>query len=202
LGIELVHREICPAALVPVTANSARSESRWETGLAWLRAARHADGLNELEALCRLAQRGNVLICGATPLHFLADAANVTKIRVRTTMALRVRRIMACMGTDEPDLALAKILQSDRRQSETLQRMFGIDDSENPQLYDSVIDTGREPAEACAVQIAKLAVRNSAVAATSPWAVFEKMAEQVRVVRANLNELANIGSMESLNRSS
>ena len=202
LGIELVHREICPAALAPVAANLGPSESRWETGLAWLHAAHYADGLSELEALCRLAQRGNVLICGATPLHFFSDAANVTKIRIRTTMAVRVRRIMACMGTDEPDLALAKILQSDRRQSETLLRMFGIDDFENPQLYDCVIDTGREPAEACAVQIAKLAVRQSAMAATSPWTVFETMAEQVRVARENLNESSNVAGVESRNRSS
>ena len=200
LGIELVHREICPAGLPPITNNAAGNASRWETGLAWLRAAHHTDGLSELEALCRLAQRGNVLICGATPLHFFSDAANVTKIRVRTTMAVRVRRIMACMGTDEPDLALGKILQSDRRQSETLRQMFGISDYENPQLYDTVIDTGREPAEICAMQIAKLAVRSSAIAAPTPWSAFEQMIEQIRAARRNINDLANIGCAESLKR--
>lgn len=202
LGFDLVYREICPAGLESVPVNPARKDSRWETGLAWLMAARHFDGLNELEELYRLAQRGNVLICGATPLHFLGEVANVTKIRVRTTMAVRVRRIMACMGTDEPDLALGKILHSDRRQAEALKCMFGINDFERPQLYDSVVDTGREPAETCAMQIAKLAMRPIGTTAPAPWTVFEKMIEQIRVARANQNELTKGGYEESLNRSS
>ena len=199
LGMELVHREICPAGLETVATTLERRESRWETGLARLSASRHADGLGELEALCRLAQRGNVLICGATPLHFLSDVTHATKIRVRTTMALRVRRIMACMGADEPDLALEKILQSDRRQCETLQRLFGIDDSENPNLYDAVIDTGREPAETCAFQIAKLAVRQGDIAAPTRWRTFDAMLDQIRGVRANLNELSGAGGVETTN---
>ncbi len=202
LGFELFYREIGSAGLESVAVNPPRKDSRWETGLAWLMAARPLDGLNELEELCRLAQRGNVVICGATPLHFFGEVANVTKVRVRTTMAVRVRRIMACMGTDEPDLALGKILQSDRRQAEALKCMFGINDFESPQLYDSVVDTGREPAETCAMQIAKLAVQPIGITAPAPWTVFEKMIEQIRLARANRNELANSSCAESLNRSS
>jgi Cytidylate kinase-like family len=202
LGFELVYREICPAGLESVPINPPRKESRWETGLAWLTAARQLDGLKELEELYRVAQRGNVLICGATPLHFLGEVANVTKIRVRTTMAVRVRRIMACMGTDEPDMALGKILQSDRRQAEALKCMFGINDFESPQLYDSVVDTGREPAETCAMQIAKLALQPISITAPAPWIIFEKMIEQIRLARENRNELAKGGCAESLNRSS
>lgn len=112
LGLELVHREIGEAgrAVVPNTHHTLHESqrSRWDAGLDWLNAARDMVGLDELESVCRLAQRGNVLICGATPLHFLSDLTEVIKVRVRTTMALRVRRIMACMGTDQPDMALGK----------------------------------------------------------------------------------------------
>lgn len=206
LGVELVYREICPAGYeIPADMKRLANHtigSRWEAGLAWLKAAEHADGLAELEDLCRLAQRGNVLICGATALHFLGDVAQVVKIRVRTTMALRVRRIMACMGTDEPELALGKILQSDQRQSESLKQMFGIDDPENPTLYDSVIDTGREPAETCAMQIVRLATRPAEPGAQIRWAKFDAMLEQVRQASAALNGLSRDDGAETKNGAS
>ena len=201
LGVELVYREICPtgyefAAGIHRAANQAVG-SRWETGLAWLKAANNVDALADLEDLCRLAQRGNVLICGATALHFLSDVTQVVKIRVRTTMALRVRRIMACMGTDEPDLALGKILHSDQRQSQALKQMFGIDDAENPTLYDSVIDTGREPAETCALQIVNLAARPAEIGHLTRWGKFDSMLEQVRRTRAALNGQSRHGGSET-----
>ena len=188
LGLNLVHREIGEAGREAApSANHTIHEShhsRWDAGLAWLNAAHNGSGLDELEDLCRLAQRGNVLICGATPLHFFSEVTEVIKVRVRTTMALRVRRIMACMGTDEPDLALAKILLGDQRQSDALRRMFKIDDAENPDLYDLIIDTGREPAENCALQIVKLATRPSENAARTRWLKLDAMVDQIRVIRA------------------
>ena len=186
LGLELVHREIIAAEResTPKASHSLESyRSRWDTGLAWLKAARDARALDELESLCRLAQRGNVLICGATPLHFLSDLTEVIKVRVRATMALRVRRIMACMGTDEPNLALAKILLADQRQSDALRRVFKIDNAENPDLYDLVIDTGREPAENCALEIVKWAARPSQNAARARWAKLDTMLDQIRSLR-------------------
>ena len=189
LGLELVHREIGESghAVAPNTQRTLHESqrSRWDAGLAWLNAAGDMDGLDELESVCRLAQRGNVLICGATPLHFLSDLTEVIKVRVRTTMALRVRRIMACMGTDQPDMALAKILLGDQRQSDALRRMFKIDDAENPDLYDLVIDTGREPAENCALQIVKWAARPSENAARTRWATLETMLDQIRSLRSH-----------------
>jgi cytidylate kinase len=198
LGLELVHREIFPAGLELTSAGQGApllaKSSSWDAGLAWLRGARHREGLAELENLCRLVQRDNVLICGTTPLHYLSALTHVTKIRVRTTMALRVRRIMACMGADEPELALGKILQSDQRQSETLRKVFGITDLENPSLYDGVIDTGREPAETCALQIVKLATRPTATQALARSLAIEALVGQIEAVRAE-NGFSAVGDL-------
>jgi cytidylate kinase len=156
LGLQLVYREIYDVACFPgVVMTNAK---RWERGLAYLHAQRNAAALADLEALYQLAQRGNVLICGNTPLHFLSGLAHVVKVRVRTTMALRVRRIMACMDSEETEPSLSKILQSDRRQADILHRMFAIKNAESSELYDLVVDTGREPAEDCALQIVGLAL--------------------------------------------
>lgn len=193
LGVELVHREICvPGADRLPAATKVRHApwgSRWEAGLAWLEASRAEEGLAHLEEVCRMAQRGNVLIWGITPLHFLSAATQVTKIRVRTTMALRVRRIMSCMGTDEPDSALEKILQNDRHHADTLRRMFGVDDFETPSLYDAVIDTGREPAETCAMQIVKLASAPDKKMVAASKATFDVMIEQIQTLRRHIDRL-------------
>ncbi len=160
LGLVLAYREIsmggnatsgvmnkCPAE---------PSAPRWERGLAALNNEGNGVGLTELEDIYRLAQRGNVLICGTSPLHFLADIEHVIKVRVRTTMALRVRRIMAFMNTDIAQPALGKILAGDQRQAAMLDRLFQIADLEDPSLYDLVVDTGREPVESIASQIVDL----------------------------------------------
>jgi Cytidylate kinase-like family len=205
LGLELVYREICPLGHeIPSTATNfspAAFGSRWEAGLAWLKACRHVDGLASLEDLVRTAQRGNVLICGATPLHFLSAVTHATTIRVRMTMALRVRRIMACMDTDEPESALQKILQGDRNQSDTLRRMFGIDNFEDAGLYDAVIDIGREPAETCALQIASIATQSGARNAFATKATLDGMLVQVQAVRQEVTEQRTETSLESTNRS-
>lgn len=185
LGLELVHREVLPLGhdFPNVGVEAGVACGRWDAGLGWLKEAGCVEGLSNLEDICLLAQRGNVLICGATPLHFLSGVAHVTKVRVRTTMALRVRRIMACMGTDESNAALEKILQSDRMQSDVLRRLFGIQDFEQPSLYDAVIDTGREPADHCANQIVNLVdeiVRNNARSA------LDSLIEDVKDVRIEL----------------
>ncbi len=187
LGLELVHREVWPAGhddSVSV-ANSVVS-NRGEAGIAWLRASRSIEGLANLEETCRLAQRGNVLICGSTPLHFFSETGQVTKIRVRTTMALRVRRIMACMGTDESNAALEKILQFDRNQAEILKRLFGIQDYEQPSLYDAVIDTGREPADRCAQQIIDVVVENDRKNSSVATPALEAMIERIHKTRTDL----------------
>lgn len=61
LGLELVHREIGEAgrAVAPNTHHTLHEShrSRWDAGLDWLNAARDMVGLDELESVCRLAQR-------------------------------------------------------------------------------------------------------------------------------------------------
>lgn len=162
LGLNLVYREICETARSPMASAAQTAPetqaTRWQTGLTYLHFHRQSAALADLEDLYRLVQRDNVLICGNTPLHFLSGVTHVVKVRVRTTMALRVRRIMACMNTDESELALEKILQCDQRQADTLSRLFRIKDAESRELYDLVVDTGREPVEDCALQIVSLAL--------------------------------------------
>ena len=190
LGLNLVYREICEMARVAMSGSAQPGQetpaSRWQTGLMALHAQRHSAALADLEDLCRLVQRDNVLICGNTPLHFLSEVTHVVRVRVRTTMALRVRRIMACMNTDESDLALAKILLSDQRQADTLHRLFRIKDSESTELYDLVVDTGREPAENCALHIVGLASKRVQAAAGSSIGHLDTMAAQVRALRMAL----------------
>lgn len=189
LNLELVYREVCPAGHdFPSSAtHSSGALGRWEAGVAWLKASRCLEGLANLEEICRLAQRGNVLICGTTPLHFLSAVVPVTKIRVRMTMALRVRRIMACMGTDESNAALEKILQSDGKQSEILKRLFGIHDFEQANLYDAVIDTGLEPADQCAQQIVNLASENAQRHPLGARPALDAMIEYIQAMRAHLS---------------
>jgi cytidylate kinase len=195
LGLSLVYREICE------TARSSEAFAprfhgqapRWEIGLASLHSQRQSSALADVEDLYRLVQRDNVLICGNTPLHFLSDIAHVVKVRVRTTMALRVRRIMACMNTDESESALTKILQSDQRQAEALNRLFGIKDSEKTELYDLVVDTGREPAEDCALRIVALTSTNAGQSATQ----LGTLLEQVRTLRMGLLQ-ADAGSVAEI----
>jgi hypothetical protein len=114
-------------------------------------------------------------------------------------MALRVRRIMACMNTEESELALAKILQSDQRQAETLNRLFRIRDSEQNDLYDLVVDTGREPAETCALQIIALALIKGLRPSLGSMEKLAAMAAQAQALRLSLindevNELAGIAT--------
>lgn len=190
LGLNLVYREICEMARVAVTDSAQQApqtpKSHWATGLMALHTQRQSAALADLEDLCRLVQRDNVLICGNTPLHFLSEVTHVVKVRVRTTMALRVRRIMACMNTDESDLALAKILLSEQRQADTLNRLFQIKDSESNELYDLVVDTGREPAENCALHIVGLASKRAQAAAGPSKSHLDTMAAQVRALRLGL----------------
>ena len=190
LGLNLVYREICEMARTALTFSAhtvpETQASCWETGLRVLHAQRQRAALADLEDLYRLVQRDNVLICGNTPLHFLSAVTHVVKVRVRTTMALRVRRIMACMNTDESELALAKILQSDQRQADTLNRLFRIKDSESTELYDLVVDTGREPAENCALHIVGLASKKAQHATALSTLELDAMAEQVRALRIGL----------------
>ncbi len=206
LGLALVYREICETAR---TCGSSAAQTgaepqatRWESGLSFLQLHRQCAALADLEDLYHLVQRDNVLICGNTPLHFLSGVTRVIKVRVRTTMALRVRRIMACMNTDEPELALAKILQSDQRQSETLRRLFRIKDSESSDLYDLVVDTGRQPAEDCALQIVSLALMKVSQPVALPATKFDILLARVRALRIGLlhEEAVNLTGITVIGR--
>lgn len=190
LGLNLVYREICDpgrssTAPAAQTAPETRA-TRWESGLAFLHSQRQVGALADLEDLYRLVQRDNVLICGNTPLHFLSGLAPAVKVRVRTTMALRVRRIMACMDTEESEFALAKILQSDQLHSQTLSRLFRIKDSESSELYDLVVDTGREPTEDCALQIVALALIKASQPMAQSAIKIETILARVQALRIDL----------------
>ncbi len=190
LGLNLVYREICDTGRLSMasaaqTALETRA-TRWESGLTFLHSQRQVTALADLEDLYRLVQRDNVLLCGNTPLHFLSGLAGAVKVRIRTTMALRVRRIMACMDTDESEFALAKILQSDKRQAETLSRLFRIKDSESPELYDLVVDTGREPTEDCALQIVALALFKASQPMAQAATKIENLLGRVQALRSDL----------------
>ena len=187
LGLALAYRDISVANSVLPGANNpcqhSSAPARWERGLARLEQVAHGPGLAELEDIYRLARRNHVLICGATPLHFLADIEQVIKIRVRTTMALRVRRMMSFMDTENPEPALERILAGDQRQAATLFTLFDITNYEEPSLYDLVVDTGRDSVERIAEQIAVLARADRYSLGTECTRALDERIETVRALR-------------------
>lgn len=189
LGLALAYREIATGGHTKSCDVNQRltepSAPRWERGLAALNRDSNAAGLAELDDIYQLAQRGNVLICGTAPLHFLADIEQVIKIRVRTTMALRVRRIMACMNTDLPEPALDKILAGDQRQAAMLERLFQIPNLEDPSLYDLVVDTGREPVDSIAAQIVDRVTMPKFIPRAEYFLMLEGRLKRVRSSRNN-----------------
>ncbi len=101
--------------------------------------------------------RGNVLLCGHGVAELLAQVPHVLTVRVRTTMALRVKRLAARTGEDDPEQALQLVLASDDVVSTTLAAWFGRHDREDPSRYAAVVDSGRSSIEACTEQVAALA---------------------------------------------
>jgi cytidylate kinase len=110
-------------------------------------------GLEAMEGTLVMALRGRVVLCGSLAAHLLRDVGHALRVRVRATMALRVRRLSALLETDDIDVALAQVLQSDQQTRCALARTFAISDPEDCSLYDAVTDTGRLPLLECAQQI-------------------------------------------------
>jgi len=112
-----------------------------------------AGSLKAIEEIVRVALEGNVIICGWAATQFLRGFPNVLRIRVRTTMALRVKRMLAALDVDDPEEALAHILRSDIQAHNKLAQVFGVADREDSALYDLVLDTGRHTVSECADQV-------------------------------------------------
>jgi cytidylate kinase len=105
--------------------------------------------LQAAEELCNLALNDNAIVCGPGVAALFLDIPQVSKIRVRATMALRVKQIMAASGAENPEPSVAAILDADRREAHLLTTSFGIVNPEEATLYDLVVDTGRAPMGAC-----------------------------------------------------
>jgi cytidylate kinase len=150
--------------------------------------------LSAIEDICALAARGDVMLVSSTATQLLRDVPHVIRVRVRTTMALRVRKIMACMGTDQPESALTKILESDRRHSEALARLFAIADREDPAHYDLVVDTGRESVDVCAERIISLTREERHAPTADSLSRLAQMLALARAPRMPRNTPARAGS--------
>jgi Cytidylate kinase-like family len=157
LGLPVCNREIVEPAR---KARCARADPHGPFGcnelVHFLAAQEGWESLSRVEEICGLAASGQALIVGSTAAMLLRDVAHVVRVRLRTTFKVRVDRIKECMGTNDSALASDKIVESDKRHSETLARLFGIADREDPALYDLVVDTGRDSIEVCAEKVIAL----------------------------------------------
>jgi hypothetical protein len=107
--------------------------------------------------VCNLALPSEAVICGAGVAQLLSDIGQVVRVRVRTTMALRVKRMMACMESDDPQPALQRVLTSDAYSTHGHAALFGVADREDPRFFDLVVDSGRESIDQCVDTIVALA---------------------------------------------
>jgi cytidylate kinase len=153
LGVKLIYRDLAPEAEDDRSNRVAPRGSAPRTDIEHFVESAGQQSLATAAELCDLAMGGNVLICGNGVAPLLAGIRHIVKVRVRTTMALRVKRIMACMESDDPEPALRRVLSSDRRIETGLARLFGNADREQPSLYDLVVDSGGDSVEQCVEKI-------------------------------------------------
>jgi cytidylate kinase len=155
LGFSVCYRDLPLAAddATPASVECANRRLTPAEAIDALALKRDRAGLEAMEETLVMALRGSIVLCGSLAAHLLQDVGHALRVRVRATMALRVRRLAALLETDDTELALAQVLQSDQRARCALARMFAVHDPEDCTLYDAVVDTGRLPALDCARQI-------------------------------------------------
>lgn len=100
----------------------------------------------ETFALLRDDAVGVIRGWGAVPL--LKDVRHVVRVRVCAPLAMRVRRMMYRLDTEDRAFVENEIALSDAAQEAITRRHFGVD-WRDPSQYDLVLDTGRLKIDQC-----------------------------------------------------
>jgi cytidylate kinase len=94
-------------------------------------------------AVFELAEPGDVVIVGRGGPILLADIEHALRVRTIAPSEVRVRRIMAREQLDHK-AAAARVKTVDREYASRIEYLYGVDWGQ-PELYDLVLNTAREP---------------------------------------------------------
>ena len=108
------------------------------------------------EEVYDLAVKGNVLIRGWGGTFLLRNVPHIPRIRVCAPMALRVKRLMERLETDDEDLARREIEVDDAARASRMEEHFNVRWGD-PTLYDLTLNTERVPIAQCVEQVVALA---------------------------------------------
>ena len=115
--------------------------------------------------LCHLAMRGNgAIIRGWGATHLFHRVRHVVRVRVCAPHALRRKRMMDRLRTQDEDFVDEEIRRSDEAQSAIMRRYFNVDWTDSSH-YDLVLNTERVPVTRCIEEILNL-VRSDEFAET------------------------------------
>ena len=116
------------------------------------------------EEIFDLAVKGNVLVRGWGATLWLRPVSHIAGIKVCAPMSLRVKRLMARLGTEDENLARKEIRIDDATRSARMSEHFDVEWGD-PALYDLTLNTERIPIASCVDMVVAL-VRDPAFAET------------------------------------
>ncbi len=116
------------------------------------------------EEIFDLAVKGNVLIRGWGATLWLRPISHIPGIKICSPMALRIKRLMARLETDDEDLARKEIRTDDAARAARMSEHFDVEWGD-PSLFDLVVNTERIPVSSCVDMVVALA-RSAAFAET------------------------------------
>lgn len=155
LGLRLIHHELVDtlaeelhvdkAAATRLVDGKPNLADRWRVDAPAL-------SLFTAEQILDIALQGNVIIRGCGATYLLRSIPHIPCIRVYAPLALRIKRMMQRMGTDDYGRVLHEIRSSDAAHARTLRTLFGAN-YEDPWLYDVIFNTERDSVEFCIDEI-------------------------------------------------
>jgi cytidylate kinase len=107
------------------------------------------------DEVLQTASKGAVLR-GWGAAHLLRPVKHAICVRVCAPVALRVKRMMERLDTDDREAVETEIRHSDEAQGAIVRRHFGVD-WQHPELYDLSLNTERMSVEQCAEKVIRLA---------------------------------------------
>jgi len=106
--------------------------------------------------LCGLAMRGKgAVIRGWGATHLFHRVPHVVRVRVCAPHALRVKRMLERLRTQDEDFVEEEIRRSDEAQSAIMRRYFNVDWTDSTH-YDLVLNTERASVAKCIEQVLEL----------------------------------------------
>jgi cytidylate kinase len=107
------------------------------------------------DEVLQTASKGAVLR-GWGAAHLLRPVKHAICVRVCAPMAVRVKRMMERLDTDDREAVETEIRHNDEAQGAIVRRHFGVD-WQHPEFYDVALNTERMSVEQCAEKVIRLA---------------------------------------------